>query len=99
MSPYQDSRLNVGAGCPTGPAMPAGRRFGLGGACTPSHAPHLQHLLSVYGERHGGGGPVAGRVSAGVSDARELSFGAWWFCDVGDQRDAELADRSLPANQ
>src|ERR1700751_1394569 len=77
--------------------MPPGRRFSLGGACTPPHAPHLQHLLPVYREWSGSRGSVAGRVCAGVPYTRELSVGAWRVCDLAHQRYTQLADRSLPA--
>ena len=77
--------------------MPPGRRFSLGGACTPSHAPHLQHLLPVYREWDGSRGSIAGGVSAGVPYTRKLSVGAWRVCDVAHQRYTQLADRSLPA--
>src|SRR5271154_3173574 len=77
--------------------MPPGRRFSLGGACTPPHAPHLQHLLPVYREWDGSRGSVAGRVFAGVPYTRELSVGARRVCDVAHQRYTQLADRSLPA--
>src|SRR5450432_1742411 len=79
--------------------MPPGRRFRLGGACTPPHAPDLQHLLPVYRQWNGSRGFVAGRVFAGVPYAWELSLGARRVCDLGDFGYAEPVDRSLPANQ
>src|SRR5215475_8073793 len=89
----------LGAGCPTGPAMPPGRGLGLGGTCAPSHAPSLQRMLSLCGQSHGSRGYFAGGVPAGVSYAGELPFGAWGICDVGNECDAELADRPLPAHE
>src|SRR5437879_6218817 len=79
--------------------MPPGRRFGLGRACAPPFAPNLQHLLSVYGEWHRGGRSFAGRFLAGLPDSGELPVSAWRVCNVGDERDAKLADRSLPADE
>ena len=89
----------LGAGCPTGPAMPPGRRFSLGGAGASSYAPDLQPMLPVYRERHGGRGSLSGSISASVSDAGELSFGARRIRYVDDQRHAKPADRSLSPNQ
>src|SRR5271169_5722618 len=79
--------------------MPPGRRFSLGGACTPPHAPHLQHLLPVYREWNGSRGSIAGSVPAGVPYAWELSVGARGICDLGNFGYTEPADRSLPADQ
>lgn len=89
----------LGAGCPTGPAMSPRRRVGLGGACTSTYAPDLQHLLPVHGEPNRGRRFVAGRFSAGVQDVAELSFRAWGLWNLGYERDAKPADRSLPENQ
>src|SRR5215472_6454332 len=74
----------IGAGCPTGPAMSPGRWFGLGGTCAPPFAPHLQHLLPVHGQPHGGRRPGAGCIPSRVPDAGELPLGARRLCDVGD---------------
>ena len=41
----------LGAGRPTGPAMPPGRRFGLGGTCAPSYASHLNICYRFTGNR------------------------------------------------
>jgi hypothetical protein len=89
----------LGAGCPTGPAMPPGRWLGLGGACAPSFAAGLQHMLPIRGQSHGSRRYLAGGFSPRVSDARKLSFGARWICDVDDKRDAKSADRPLPEDE
>ena len=89
----------LGAGCPTGPAMPPGRRFGLGGASASPHSPHLQPVLPVHRERHGGRGPLSGSVFEGIPDAGELSLGTWRFCNMDDLRHTEPADRPLPSNE
>src|ERR1035438_722564 len=79
--------------------MPPGRRFRLGGACTPSYAPYLQHLLPVYGEWNRSRGFGAGCVFAGVSYAWELPIGTWGICDLGDFGYPEPVDRALSADQ
>src|ERR1700733_4736537 len=79
--------------------MPPGRRFRLGGACTPTYAPDLQHLLPVYREWNRSRGFVAGCVFASVPYTWELSVGAWRVCHLGDFGYAQLVDRSLPADQ
>ncbi len=89
----------LGAGCPTGPAMPPGRRFGLGGTGASSYAPDIQPMLPVYREWNGGRGSLSGSISASVPDAGELSLGARRICDVDDQRHAKPADRPLSPNQ
>jgi hypothetical protein len=89
----------LGAGCPTGPAMPPGPWLGLGGTCAPPLAPDLQRLLSVHRQSNRSGRFVAGSFYARVQDLGKLPLGARRLCDVGNQRDAKLADRSLPAHQ
>ncbi len=89
----------LGAGCPTGPAMPPGRWFGLGGTGASTYAPDLQPVLPVYRERHRSRGFVSRGISAGVPYARELSLSARWIRHVDDQRYQKPADRSLPANE
>ena len=89
----------LGAGCPTGPAMPPGRWLGLGGTGASSHASDLQFVLPVYRERHGSRGPFSGSISASVPDAGKLSIGTRRICNLDDQRNQKPADRSLPANQ
>src|SRR5271165_2252134 len=87
----------LGAGCPTGPTMPPGRWIGLGGTGASSHAPDFQPLLPIHRERNGRRGPVSGSVSASVSDPVELSISTRGVCDLDDQCDEKLADRSLSA--
>jgi hypothetical protein len=89
----------LGAGCPTGPALPPGRWLGLGGTCTPALASHFQCVLSVRRQSNRGRGYFAGSVLARVSNVGELSFGAWRVRNVDDQRDTKLADRPLSSNQ
>jgi hypothetical protein len=89
----------LGAGCPTGPAMPPGRWLGLGGTCAPPLAAGLQHMLPIRGQSHGSRRYLAGGFSPRVSDGRELSFGAWWICHVDDKRDAKSADRPLSPDE
>ncbi len=89
----------LGAGCPTGPAMPPGRWFGLGGTGASTYAPDFQSVLPVYRERHGGRGSVSRSISKGVPDAGELPFGTRRICHLDDERNQEPADRSLPSNE
>src|SRR5262249_29832404 len=90
---FADERLIfVGAGCPTVPAMPPGRRLCLGGACASPFASHIQHLLQVYRQPNGSRGLVAGCVPSGIPDACELPLGAWRLCNVDDECDAQSPD-------
>jgi hypothetical protein len=89
----------LGAGCPTGPALPPGRWLGLGGTCTSALAPDLQCMLSVRRQSNRGRGYFAGSILAGVPDAGELSVGTRRICNVDDQRDQKFADRPLSQNQ
>ncbi len=89
----------LGAGCPTGPAMPPGRWFRLGGVGASAHPAHLQSVLPVYREWHGGGGLVSGSFSAGLPYAGQLPFGTRGLRNLDDQCYKEFVDRSLPANQ
>ena len=91
--------MRVGAGCPTGTAMPPGRRFSLGGACTSPLAPYLQYLLPVHRQRRRSRRSLAGSFSARLSHLGELSVGARRFRDLGNQRHSQSLDRSLPAHQ
>ena len=96
---WKSGLMTFGAGCPTGPAMPPGRLLGLGRTCAPAHPAYLQPVLPVYRQFRGSRGHVAGSFSPGVPYARQLSFGAWRVCHMDDQRNAQSADRPLPANQ
>ena len=89
----------LGAGCPTGPAMPPGRRFGLGGVGASPYAPHIQLVLPVHREWHGSRRPLSGSVLEGVPDVGKLSSGTRRVCNLDDQRDTEPADRPLPSNE
>ncbi len=89
----------LGAGCPTGPAMPPGRWLGLGGTCASAHAANLQHLLSICRESHGSRGFDARCVPSRVPDIGKLPLGTRRICDVDDERNAQPADRSLPADE
>ena len=72
----------IGAGCPTGPAMPPGRRFGLGGTGASTHAPDFQPVLPVYRERHGSRGPLKS-IFASVRTRQPL--GPWRIRNLDDQ--------------
>jgi hypothetical protein len=89
----------LGAGCPTGPAMPPGRWLGLGGTCAPAYASSLQRMLPICGQPKRSRGHFPGSVSSRVPDAGKLSFRAWGLCDLDDQRDQEFVDRSLPEDE
>ncbi len=89
----------LGAGCPTGPALPPGRWFGLGGTGASTYAPDLQFVLPIYREWHGGRGPFSGSISEGIPDAGKLSIDARRICNVDDERHPKSADRSLSANE
>ena len=89
----------IGAGCPTGPAMPPGRWFRLGGTGASTHAPDFQPVLPVYRERHGSRGPLSRSIFASVPDAWQLPLGTRRIRNLDDQRHEKLADRSLPADQ
>ena len=89
----------LGAGCPTGPALPPGRWLGLGGTCTSALASHFQCLLPVRRQSNRGRGHFAGGILARISDIGKLSLGARGICDVDDQRDKKFADRPLPPDE
>jgi len=89
----------LGAGCPTGPALPPGRWLGLGGTCAPTLAAHLQRMLPIRRKPDGSRGHLSGGFSTSLPDDWQLSLGARRICDVGDQRDSQSVDRSLPQNQ
>ena len=89
----------LGAGRPIGPALPPGRWLGLGGTCTSSLASHLQCVLPIRWQPNRSRGHYTGSVSASISDACELSFGAWRIRNVDDQRDKKSVDRSLSPDQ
>ena len=91
--------MRVGAGCPTGPAMPPGRRFSLGGACTSPLTPHLQYLLPVHRQQRRGRGSLTGSILARLSYFGQLSISARRFRNLGNQRHSQPLDRSLPAHQ
>src|SRR5580698_8286989 len=94
-----DSRLRtIGGRRPTGTAMSPGRRAGLGGTCAPPHAARVQSVLPVHGQRDGGRRPEPGGFPAYLSHTFELPTGIWSVSDVADERDAQFAGRSLPAD-
>src|SRR5208337_4778280 len=85
-------RRKLGAGCPTGPAMPPGRWLGLGGTCASAYQAHLQYLLPICGEPHGSPRFVARGFPSSVPDVGELPVGARRLRNLDDQRDAQSAD-------
>lgn len=89
----------LGAGCPTGPAMSPGRRLGLGGTCASPLASHIQHLLPVHRQPYGSRRSGPGCVPTGIPDIGKLPLRARRVCDLGNQRDAEFADRPLPEDE
>ena len=94
-----DSRLRtIGGRRPTGAAVSPGRRAGLGGTCAPAHAARVQSMLQVHGQRDGGRRPEPGGFPAHLSHARKLPTSVRSFSNLADQRDAEFACGSLPAN-
>ena len=89
----------LGAGCPTGPALPPGRWLGLGGTCTSTLAPHLQHLLSIRWQPNRGRGHFTGGLLASVPDSGKLPLSPRRLCNLDDQRDQKSADRPLSPYQ
>ncbi len=93
------ARLNtIGARRPTGTTMSPGRRAGLGGARKEAHAARVQFVLPIYGQLGGIGRFEPGSFSADLQDAGKLQAGVWGVSDVADERDAQFAGGSLPAN-
>ncbi len=94
-----DSRLRtIGGRRPTGAAVSPGRRAGLGGTCAPPHAARVQSMLPIHRQRDRSRRPEPGGFSTNLPHARELPSGVWSFSNLADQRDAEFACGSLPAN-
>jgi len=89
----------LGAGSPTGPALPPGRWLGLGGTCTSSLSSHFQCLLSLRWQSHRSRGYFPGGVSAGLPHLGNLSLRSRWFCHLDDQRDQKFAHRPLSSHQ
>src|SRR5215469_13854825 len=90
--------MRIGAGRPTGSAVPPGRRVGLGATRTGAHATGIQPVLPVHGQFDGSGGLEPGGFSEDLSHAPKLPPSRRGVSNVADQRDAELAGRSLPAD-
>jgi hypothetical protein len=90
-------KMTIGSGRPTGPAVPPGRRTGVGGACTPPCAARLQLMLSLHEQFVGSRRPQPGSFPANLQDACELPHGIWRLSHMADQRHAQPAGRSLPA--
>src|SRR4029077_8124405 len=88
----------TGARCPIGAKLPPGRWAGLGGTCKAAHAARLQPVLPLYGQFGGSRGSEPGSFSADLPDAGELPVGVWRFPNVADERDAQFAGGSLPAD-
>ena len=94
-----DSRLRtIGGRRPTGAAMSPGRRAGLGGTCAPPHPARVQSMLPIHRQRDRSRRSEPGGFSTNLPHARELPTSVWSFSDLADQRDAEFAGGSLPAN-
>jgi len=94
-----DSRLRtIGGRRPTGAAMSPGRRAGLGGTCAPPHPARVQPLLPIHRQLDRSRRPEPGGFSTHLSHTRELPTCVRSFSDLADQRDAEFACGSLPAN-
>jgi len=94
-----DSRLRtIGGRRPTGAAMSPGRRAGLGGTCAPPHSARIQSVLPIYRQRDGSRRLEPGGFSTNLPHARELPTSVRSFSNLADQRDAEFACGSLPAN-
>ena len=94
-----DSRLRtIGGRRPTGAAMSPGRRAGLGGTCAPPHPARIQSVLPVHRQRDGSRRPEPGGFSTNLPHARKLPASVRGISNLADQRDAEFACGSLPAN-
>jgi len=94
-----DSRLRtIGGRRPTGAAMSPGRRAGLGGTCAPPHPARVQSVLPIHRQLDGSRRPEPGGFSTNLPHARELPASIRSFSNLADQRDAEFACGSLPAN-
>ena len=72
----------LGAGCPTGPALPPGRWLGLGGTCAPPLAPHFQCVLPLRRQPHRSRGYFPGSFPARIPDSRQLPLGTRRFVSV-----------------
>jgi hypothetical protein len=94
-----DSRLRtIGGRRPTGATMSPGRRAGLGGTCAPPHPARIQSVLPIHRQCDGSRRPEPGGFSTNLPHARKLPTSVRSFSNLADQRDAEFACGSLPAN-
>jgi hypothetical protein len=88
-------KMTIGSGRPTGPAMPPGRRTGVGGACAQAFPAGLQSLLPVHQQFERSRGPEPGGLPAHLPHAGELSHGVRRLPNMADQRDPQSASRPL----
>jgi len=89
----------IGARCPIGTKMPAGRRAGVGGIGASPRAPGVRLVLPVHGQFARSRGFEPGSFFEGVQVIGELPLGGRRISDVVDERDAQFAGGSLPANE
>ena len=88
-------KMTIGSGRPTGPAMPPGRRTGVGGACAQAFPPGLQSLLPIHQQFERSRGPEPGGLPAHLPHAGELPHSLWRLSNMADQRDPQSASRPL----
>src|SRR5271170_4741779 len=89
----------IGARCPIGTKMPAGRWAGVGGIGASPRAPRVRAVLSIHGKFARIRRLEPGSFSQGLPIAGELPLGGRRFSDVAHERDAQSAGGSLPADE